>query len=69
MTISVQSRLQSLQPSEFVPLVSQALGMRTIELIDWHCQPISGGAAQYDAGGLDVYRILGTASDQEGAYL
>ena len=68
MTVSVQSRLLSLQPSEFVPMVSQSLGKRTIELIDWHCQPISGGSAQYEAGGLGVYRISGTASDQEGAY-
>lgn len=63
---SVQSLREIIELSDLTPVVQTALGRQNIEVSDWLCQPLSGGTAQYNAGGLGVYRLSGTARNADG---
>lgn len=69
MTNAVQSPLIMIHPSELTPFVSQVLDKPNIEVMDWHAQPLLGGAANLVAGGLGVYRLSGSARDMDGMYV
>jgi hypothetical protein len=62
MSPSIPSRLQS---ANLIPFVRQALGKLSLEIVDWQCQQLSAGGSRI-AGGLGVYRVSGTARDNEG---
>jgi hypothetical protein len=64
MTDLVQSRLES---SDMLSLVSQTLGKSIVKIPEWQFQPLGGGAGKY-SGGLGVFRVSGTARDQDGSY-
>src|SRR5215213_1332887 len=68
MTHAGQSPLIMIHPSELSPFVSQVLDKPNIDVMDWHVQPLLGGAANLVAGGLGVYRLSGSARDTDGMY-
>jgi hypothetical protein len=56
-----------LQSSELAPLVAQVLGKQMVEILSWRCEPLASGGSNY-VGGTGLYRVTGTAQDQEGNY-
>lgn len=64
MIASVQSRLEL---SDLVSLACQVLRKSSIEVLEWQCQKLTAGGSEI-SGGLGVYRVSGTARDQDGSY-
>jgi len=54
------TQLQSIDRATLTPLVRQALGSETVEVVDYHCQQILGGAGRTEG----VYRLTGSGHDQ-----
>jgi hypothetical protein len=57
------TQLESMDSATLTPLVQQALGSETIEVADWQCQQIYGGAGGV-SGSRRVYRCTGNVQDQ-----
>jgi Phosphotransferase enzyme family len=64
MTTPMQERLQA---TDFISLARQVLGKAAVEVLEWQCQRLSAGGSEM-SGGLGVYRISGTARDQDSPY-
>jgi hypothetical protein len=58
---SIQTNIQSLQPSELIALVSQAIGQPCDELLAWQSQPITAVATRSATGEPGVFRLSGMA--------
>jgi hypothetical protein len=55
-----QSMLASIDQAMLTPLVRRALGSKTVQVTDWECQPIYGGAGEV----ASIYRFSGDGYDQ-----
>jgi hypothetical protein len=57
-----QLSMQALQSAELAPIVAQVIANPHIDLLDWHVQAVSVGAGSQGAGGLGLFRLLGSAT-------
>lgn len=56
-----QLSMQALQSAELAPIVAQVIANPHIDFLDWHVQSVSVGAGSQGAGGLGLFRLLGSA--------
>ena len=56
-----------LQPTELATPVARALGKSTVDILDWHSTPLTGGGSTY-AGGTGIYRVAGPAQAGDGIH-
>jgi hypothetical protein len=57
-----QLSMQALQSAELAPIVAQVIANPHIDFLDWHVQAVSVGAGSQGAGGLGLFRLLGSAT-------
>jgi hypothetical protein len=56
-----------LQSTELTTPVAEALGKPIVEILDWHCAPLTSGGSTY-SGGTGIYRVARTARSHEGIH-
>ncbi len=61
MNNSTPGWFKNLQIADLEPIVRQILDRSEVELLDWHIQSVSGGAAEHTRRGYGIYRVSGTA--------
>lgn len=66
MTQAFQNRLQSVDGAILKPLVGRTLQTKVLDIIDWACQPLTGGFSQENGEIYGIYRFQGTAQTQAG---
>src|SRR6476620_2515514 len=58
----------TLQLNELAPLVARVLGKATVDEVEWRCDPLGGTVGSVFAGGKGLYRVAGSAQDDEGIH-